>query len=128
MTFIFNIVLEQCVLKFCFSVITFSLVNRFTSYSHTMLLWTRPSHWYATLWPSNGRVCIVLGNICVEKLGEKYKNLALMWDPHFLLVLSIISLKFRWKQVLHVQVYFATLICITTCITVQSLHLYSQIV
>jgi len=23
--------------------------------------------------------------ICVEKLGEKYKNPALMWDPHFLL-------------------------------------------
>ena len=46
-----------------FSVITFSLVDRFTSYSHTMLLWSRPLHWYATLWPSNGRVCIVLRNI-----------------------------------------------------------------
>ena len=40
-------------LKFCFSVITFSLVDRFTSYSHTMLLWLIPLHQYATLWPLN---------------------------------------------------------------------------
>ena len=58
--------------KFCFSVITFSLVDRFTLYSHTMLLWSRPLHWYATLWPSNGRVCIVLKNIHLcWKIREK---------------------------------------------------------
>ena len=54
-------------LKFCFSVITFSLVDRFTSYSHTMLRWSRHLHWYATLWPSNGRETF----ICVEQLWCK---------------------------------------------------------
>ena len=58
-----------CVQKFCFSITTFSLVERFTSYSHTMLLWSRPLHWYAILWPSNGRKTF----ICVEKI----------WKPGF---------------------------------------------
>ena len=44
MTLIFIIVLKQFVLKCRFSVITFSLVDRFTSYSHTMLFWSRPLH------------------------------------------------------------------------------------
>jgi len=42
MTLTFNIVLEQLyhfALMFWISVITLSLVNGFTSYSHTMLLW-----------------------------------------------------------------------------------------
>ena len=57
-------------LKFQFPLITFSLVNGFT-FAKVKGIWF-------------GRVCIVLRNIhCVEKLGEKYKNLALMWNPHF---------------------------------------------
>ena len=33
-------------------------------HTHTQCcFWSRPLHWCATLWPSNGRVCIVLGNI-----------------------------------------------------------------
>ena len=70
MTLIFNVVI--------FHLNCFSLVGRITSYSHTMLLWSRPVHWYATLWPSIGRETL----ICVEKLGEKYKNPAFMRDPH----------------------------------------------
>ena len=55
--------LFKLVLKLCFSVITFLLVDR-------LLLWSRPLHWYATLWPSNGRETF----ICVENLGEKLKK------------------------------------------------------
>jgi len=43
----FNIVLEQLyrfALKFWISEMTLSLVNGFTSYSHTMLLRSRPFH------------------------------------------------------------------------------------
>ena len=67
-------------LKFCFSVITFSLVDRFTSYSHTMLLWSRPLHWYATLWPSNGRKTFIY----VEKLGENYIKKSLLFFLFFI--------------------------------------------
>ena len=49
-----------------------------------MLLCSRHLHWYATLWPSNGRVCIVLRN--VQKVGEKCNILALMRDLQFPLV------------------------------------------
>ena len=46
-----------------------------SSYSHTMLLWLRPLHWYATLWPSNGRVFIVLRNIHLcWKIRRKIKK------------------------------------------------------
>jgi len=51
----------------------------------TDLLLSGPFHWYATLWPSNGRETFT----CVGKLGAKYKNLALMRDPHFPLVLIV---------------------------------------
>ena len=49
------------------------------------MLWSRPLHWYATLWPSNRRIFIVLRNIHLcWKIRRKYlKNPALMRDPHF---------------------------------------------
>jgi len=81
---------------FWISVITLSLVDGFTSYSHTMLLRSRPFHQHKAfdlqmtlifnvvcfvqdlytdmpLWPSNGRETF----ICVEELGK---------NPHFSLV------------------------------------------
>ena len=57
-------------LKFCFSVITFSLVDRFT---HTQCCFGRDLY---TDMPhcDHGRKTF----ICVEKLGEKYKNPVLL--------------------------------------------------
>ena len=54
MTLTFNILLKQVyhfALKFCFSVITLSLVNGFTSYSHTMLLRSSSLHQHVVSWP-----------------------------------------------------------------------------
>ena len=73
MTLMFNIVLWQIVLKFIVncSVITFSLVDRFTLYSHTMLHWSILLHWCATFWPLN--------DLAIESLKVvfTYKDLAM---------------------------------------------------
>ena len=55
-------------------------------HTHTQccLKFVETFHWYATLWPSNGRVCIVLRKIHLWwKIRRKYENPALMLDPHF---------------------------------------------
>ena len=72
--------IQHCSLKFCFSITTFSLVNRFTSYSHTLFLWSRPLHWYAT-WLSN--------DLAIEPLKPlfTYKDLAMYffsWSQGYL--------------------------------------------
>ena len=68
-------------LKFWFPLITFSLVNRFTSLSHELLLiGIRPFHQHVALWPSDDldiQHCSL--TICVKVLFFSY-NLFISWQ------------------------------------------------
>ena len=70
-------------LKFWISVITLSLANWFTSYSHTMLQW-----WYRS-WPSDDldiQRCSL--TICVKVLFFNY-NLFISWQIYFILTHNV---------------------------------------
>jgi len=76
----YDLEIQRSSLKVCVKVFFVSYI--FTPYPHTLLLLSRFWHWYATLWTSNCKETF----ICVEQVGKKYKNPALMRDPHFPLV------------------------------------------
>ena len=78
-------------LKFWISVITLSLVNGFTSYSHTMLLRSRPFHQHVALWPRpsdyrDSHHCTL--TICVKVLFFSY-NLFISWQIYCILTHTV---------------------------------------
>ena len=74
---------------FRFPLITFSLFNRFTSYSHTMLLRSRPFHHHVASWPwlsDDLDIQHCSSTICV--LFFSY-NLFIRWQIYFILTHNV---------------------------------------
>ena len=81
---------QHCSLTICVKVLIFSY-NLFISWQIYFIL----THNVALI-ETFTLICYIVTFKCVvfvlKKIGEKYKNPSLMWDPHFLLVLIV----FKW--------------------------------
>ena len=83
---------KQFALKFGFPLITFSLVNWFTSYLQTLLLRSRPFHLHVASWPWPSddldiQHCYL--TICVKVLFFSYK-LFIIWQIYFILTHNVV--------------------------------------
>ena len=85
------IIFSQILRKKIFLLKTFSLVNRLTSYSHTLLLRSRPFHQYVALWPWPSYDLDIQHSsltFCVNILFFSY-NRFISWHIYFILTHNV---------------------------------------